>query len=182
METSKQIPITHEEILARTRELVPAIRERVVETERIRRQLDETVKGYVDAGLIRILLPARWGGYELSFDIFVDSVLEIAKVDGSAGWCYSLLLAHSWLLAFFPERAQHNVWSGNPDALLATSFITAGRAVCVDGGYLVSGNWPWSSGIDNCSWAMLNTLLTPTVEGEHPEQRLMLVPRNDYEI
>lgn len=182
MAISKQSPITHEEILARTRELVPAIRERVVSAERMRRQPDETVKAYVDAGLIRILLPACWGGYELSFDTLVDSVLEIAKVDGSAGWCYALLLIHAWFLALFPEQAQRDVWSENPDALLATSFAPAGRPVRVEGGYLLSGNWPWSSGIDNCSWVMLNTLLMPTAEGELPEQRFMLVPRSDYEI
>jgi 3-hydroxy-9,10-secoandrosta-1,3,5(10)-triene-9,17-dione monooxygenase len=177
-----QSSVTHEEILARTRELVPAIRERVIEAEHRRRQSDEIVKAYVDAGLIRILLPKRWGGYELPFDTFVDSVLEIAKVDGSAGWCYSLFLGHVWFLALFPEQAQHDVWSENPDALLATSFIPAAKPVRVDGGYILNGNWPWSSGIDNCSWVMLNTLLMPTTEGERPEQYFMLVPRSDYEI
>ncbi len=182
MVISKESPITHEEILARTKQLLPAIRERVIEAERMRRQSDEIVKAYVDAGLIRVLLPERWGGYELPFDTYVDSVLEIAKVDGSAGWCYSLLLAHTWLLALFPEQAQHDVWSENPDALLATSFTPAGSPIRVDGGYLLSGNWPWSSGVDNCSWVILNTQLIPTVKGQCPEQRLMLVPRNDYEI
>jgi 3-hydroxy-9,10-secoandrosta-1,3,5(10)-triene-9,17-dione monooxygenase len=182
MTISKESPITHEDVLARTRELVLAIRDRVVEAEHMRRQPTETVKAYVDAGLIRVLLPKRWGGYELSLDTFVDSVLEIAKVDGSAGWCYSLLLAHVWFLALFPEKAQHDVWSENPDALLATSFVPAGKPVRVEGGYLLSGNWPWSSGIDNCSWVMLNTLLMPTAEGKRPEQRFMLVPRSDYEI
>ena len=182
MAVSEQRPITHEEILARTRKLVPAIRDRALEAERMRRQPDETMKAYVGAGLIRVLLPARWGGYELPLDTFVDSVLEIAKVDGSAGWCYSLLLAHVWFLALFPEQAQHDVWSDNLDALLATSFVPAGRPVRVEGGYLLSGNWPWSSGIDNCSWVMVNTLLMSTVEGQRPEQRFMLVPRRDYEI
>jgi 3-hydroxy-9,10-secoandrosta-1,3,5(10)-triene-9,17-dione monooxygenase len=182
MAISKESPITHEGIQARTRELLPAIRERVIEAERMRRQPNETVKAYVDAGLIRTLLPARWGGYELSYDTFVDSVLEIAKVDGSAGWCYSFFLAHAWFLAFFPEQAQRDVWSENPDALLATSFIPAARPVRVDGGYILNGNWPWCSGIDNCSWVMLNTLLMPTTEGGHPEPHFMLVPRSDYEI
>ncbi len=182
MTISEESPITHEEILARTRELVPAIRDRVVEAEHMRRQPAETVKAYVDAGLIRTLLPKRWGGYELSLDTVVDSVLEIAKVDGSAGWCYSLLLSHVWFLALFPEKAQRDVWSENLDALLATAFAPAGKAIRVDGGYLLNGNWPWASGIDNCSWAMLNTLLMPTAEGKRPEQRFMLVPRSDYEI
>ena len=179
MVVSEQSSITHEEILARTRELVPAIREWVIKAERMRRQPDEIVRSYVDAGLIRMLLPARWGGYELSFDTLIDSVLEIAKVDGSAGWCYALLHVHVWFLALFPEEAQHDVWSENPDAPLATAFAPMGRPVRVDGGYLLSGNWPWSSGIDNSSWVMLNTLVMSTAEGQQPEQRFMLVPRSD---
>lgn len=182
MAISKESRVTHEEILVRTKQLIPAIHERVIEAERTRRQSDKIVKAYVDAGLIRVLLPERWGGYELPFDTFVDSVLEIAKVDGSAGWCYSLFLAHVWFLALFPEQAQRDVWSENPDALLATSFIPAAKPVRVDGGYILNGNWPWSSGIDNCSWAMLNTLLMSPTEGERPEQYFMLVPRSDYEI
>lgn len=90
MTTLKESRVTHEEILARTKQLLPAIHERVIEAERMHRQSDEIVKAYVDAGLIRILLPERWG-YELPFDTFVDSVLEVAKMDASAGWCYSLL-------------------------------------------------------------------------------------------
>jgi len=182
MVISKESPVTHEEILARTKQLLPAIRERVIEAEDMRRQPDEIVKAYVDAGLVRVLLPARWGGYELSFDTFVDSVLEIAKVDGSAGWCYSFFLAQAWLLALFPEQAQYDVWSDNPDALLATSVVPGRKVVRVDGGYLLSGNCSWSSGIDNCSWVMLGTQIMPTAEEQFPERRFMLVPRSNYEI
>ena len=65
MVISKESPVTHEEILARTKQLLPAIRERVIEAERTRRQSDEIVKAYVDAGLICILLPNAGG--DMSF-------------------------------------------------------------------------------------------------------------------
>lgn len=174
--------MTHEEAVLHARTLTSAIRERAAEAERMRRQPDETIREFVDTGITRLLIPASWGGYELSFDTFVDSILEIAKADGSAGWCYSLFIIHPWFLALFPYEAQHDVWSSNLDALLATSFIPAGRTTHVEGGYRLTGNWPWSSGIDCCSWAMIMGLVIPDADGGKPEQRLFLVPQSDYEI
>ena len=119
--------MTYEEAVARAKALAPVVRERASTAEAARRQPEETIQEIIDAGLVRLLTPARWGGHELGFDAFVDSVIEIGKADASAAWCYAFLNIHSWVLAYFPEEAQRDVWGGNPDALLATSFIPAGR-------------------------------------------------------
>ncbi|MBV8882714.1 MAG: flavin-dependent monooxygenase [Chroococcidiopsidaceae cyanobacterium CP_BM_RX_35] len=174
--------MTHEEAVLRARALAPIIRERAATAEAQRRQPDETIEDIINAGLVRLLTPVRWGGHELTFDGFVDSVIEIAKADGSTGWCYSFLNMHSWLMATFPEQAQREVWGDNPDALIATSFIPAGSPIRVEDGYLLNGNWPWSSGVDYCEWNMLAGLIMPKTSGEHPEPRIFLLPRSDYEI
>src|SRR5438093_11090111 len=112
----------HEEAVARARALAPAIGERAAAAEAQRRQPEETIQEVIDAGLVRLLMPRRWGGYELPIDTLVDAVVEIAKVDASAGWCCSFLMDHAWLLAHFPEEAQHDVWASHPDALLGAAF------------------------------------------------------------
>ncbi len=173
--------MTYQEAVARARALVPAIVARAAAAEAQRRQPEETIREFVDAGLVRLLTPARWGGYELGFDAFVDAVIEIAKADGSAGWCYSFLVSHSWLLAQFPEQAQREVWANDPDALMATSFVPAGQATPTAGGFRLSGNWPWSSGIDHSGWCMLVGLL-PTQANAPPAAYMFLVPRSDFEI
>lgn len=170
--------MTHEEAVARARALAPAIRERAAVAEAQRRQPEETIQEILDAGLVRLLMPRRWGGYELPVDALVDSAIEIARADASAGWCYSFLVAHAWLLAHFPDEAQHDVWISNPDALIATSFAPVGHFTQVDGGYQLSGNWPWSSGVDHCEWAMLAAL--PTSQDGPP--RIFLLPRSNYDI
>ena len=101
--------MTHEEAVLRARALAPIIQERAATAEAQRRQPDKTIEDIINAGLVRLLTPVRWGGHELSFDAFVDSVIELAKADGSAGWCYSLNI-HSWVMAAFPEQAQREVW------------------------------------------------------------------------
>ena len=167
-----------QEVMSRAKALAPLIGERVASAEAARRQSDETIQAIVDSGLVRVLLPKRWGGYELPFDTLVDSVLEIAKIDGSAGWCYSFLLIHAWFLAQFPDAAQRDVWDSNPDTALATSLAPAGRFTKVDGGYVLNGRWAWSSGVDYCSWNML-AALPVTMDGP---PRVFLLPRSDYTI
>ena len=39
----------------------------------------ESVRDMLDLGLARILMPARFGGYELDFKTWNDAVVEISK-------------------------------------------------------------------------------------------------------
>jgi 3-hydroxy-9,10-secoandrosta-1,3,5(10)-triene-9,17-dione monooxygenase len=173
--------MTYERAISLAQALAPAIAERAAAAEAQRCQPRETIQALVDAGLVRLLTPARWGGHELSLNAFADSTIEIAKADGSAGWCYAFLIVHSWIMAHFPEEAQHDVWANDPDALIAASFFPTKQVVRTDGGYLLSGTWPWSSGIDHCSWCILAGLLPTSGDGP-PEAVEFLVPKSDYEI
>src|SRR5260370_40924952 len=151
--------MTYEKAVALARALAPAIVERAATAEAQRRQPEENIQAIVDAGLVRVLTAARWGGHELSFNALVDSTIEVAKADGSAGWCYALLIGLSWIVAQFPEEAQREVWMNDPDALIAGSFPPTDRVIRTSGGYLLSGNWQWTSGIDHCNWCILGGLL-----------------------
>ena len=76
----------------------------------------------------------------------------------------------------FDPRAQHAVWNANADALIASSFIfPAGRARKVDGGYVLSGNWPFSSGVESCEWNMLASVVVSDDEADGVEYRIFLV-------
>ena len=75
------------------------------------------------------------------------------------------------------------MWDANPDALIASSIaLAAGRGRKVDGGFIVSGRWPFSSGVDNSDWNMLAVTVYGD-DGKTPiDWRLCLVPKSDYEI
>ncbi|MGK3966992.1 acyl-CoA dehydrogenase family protein [Sorangium sp. So ce118] len=176
--------MTHAEAVERARAMADDVRARAGEAEALRRMPEATVQGFVDAGLVRLLTPRAFGGHELAFDAFADATIEIARADGSSGWCFSFLNVHSWLLATFPVEAQEDVWGKNPDARLANVNVPAGQAARVDGGYRISGDWPWASGIHHCDWAMLAGL-APAEDGAAggpPEVRLFLIPREDWEV
>src|SRR5665213_2242610 len=90
---------------------------------------------------------------------------------------------HHWMLAMFDKRAQDIVWNKDPNALIASSFIfPAGRARKVDGGYVLRGSWPFSSGVDSSEWNMLASVVSSDDEADGIEYRIFLVNRSDYTI
>src|SRR5438876_10841620 len=58
-------PLTPDDYLARVRALLPAVGERAVRAEQLRRLPDETFKDFQAAGLFRCIQPKRYEGYEL---------------------------------------------------------------------------------------------------------------------
>lgn len=172
--------MTHQDAVARVKELIPAISERAGEAESQRRQPPETIQAILDSGLSRLLVAQRWGGYDLPLDALVDTALEVAQADASAGWCYSFIVIHQLFVRHFREEAQREVWGNGPDVAIGNIFIPAGKVTRVEGGYRLSGNWPWVSGIDHCTWSTLAGFLPP--DGGPPTGFLFLLPRQDYTI
>jgi 3-hydroxy-9,10-secoandrosta-1,3,5(10)-triene-9,17-dione monooxygenase len=113
----------------------------------------------------------------------VDFAEAIALADASVAWNFANLSSHHWMLAMFDPRAQDAVWKENADALIASSFVfPAGRANKVDGGYVLRGRWPFSSGVDSSGWNMLAGIVASDDEADGIEYRIFLLPRRDYKI
>jgi 3-hydroxy-9,10-secoandrosta-1,3,5(10)-triene-9,17-dione monooxygenase len=176
--------LSHAEAVARASALAPRVRELAGEAESGRRVPERLIRDFIDAGLVRLLTPRRFGGHELGLDAFIDATLEIARADGSIGWCFSFLNIHSWLMALMPEKAQQEVWGAEPDACIANVNVPAGQATPVEGGYRLTGTWPWASGIQHCGQALLAGIVPPAAGAPPgpPDVRLFLVSRADFEV
>ena len=141
----------------------------------------ETVRDLHETGLLRVLQPRRWGGMELDFTCYVDIPLELARGCASTSWNAANLIMHHWLVATYDERAQQEVWSANPDALIAAAIAyPQGHAHKVGEGFVISGRWSFASCVDIADW----TLLAVTVrDGENVvDHRMCLLERSQYEI
>lgn len=170
-------------MVARARALVPALRERASRTEELRRLPPETERDLHDSGLFRILQPKRVGGSELDYVALVDCADALGQGDASVSWNFANLASHHWMLGMFAPEAQSAVWGENPDTLIASSFVfPAGRARKTSGGYLLSGHWPFSSGVEACGWNMLASVVASDDEADGVEYRLFLLNRRDYSI
>lgn len=166
-------------VLDRVRDLLPAIAERAVAAEENRRVPDASIAELTQAGVFRMLQPARFGGDEASPIDFYEVVRTIATVCPSTAWVSSVLGAHPWQLALFEDRAQQDVWAENPDTLVSSSYAPTGKLTVVEGGYELSGRWSFSSGCDHAQWVFLGALV-PSEKGM--DYFTVLVPRTDYRI
>ena len=134
----------------------------------------------LDAGLARILMPPRFGGYGLDLDTWTDVVLELSRADASHGWCASLIIHHAHIVALSRRECQRAIWADGPDVAIAASFAPRTQVVTVPGGYRLSGdNATYASGVDNCSWVMLGGLVQ---RWRAPEWLLFMVPPGGYTV
>lgn len=172
----------YDELWGRAEQLLPVLRERAAGCEELRRMPDATLRDLHDAGLFRMQQPRRVGGSEIEFAAVVTFGALVARACASTAWNLINLGSHHLLLGMFPPKAQDEVWSASPDTLIASSFVfPAGRAQRVDGGYRISGRWPFSSGVDPSDWNMLAGQVAGA-EGEPPEQRVFLLHKSQYTV
>jgi 3-hydroxy-9,10-secoandrosta-1,3,5(10)-triene-9,17-dione monooxygenase len=170
-------------MLGRAKALIPQLRDRASRTEELRRLPPETERDLHESGLFRIVQPKRVGGSEFDYVALVDCAEAIGLADASVAWNFANLASHHWMLGMFDKRAQDLVWNKDADALIASSFIfPAGRARKVHGGYVLRGNWPFSSGVDSSEWNMLASVVSSDDEADGIEYRIFLVNKSDYKI
>jgi 3-hydroxy-9,10-secoandrosta-1,3,5(10)-triene-9,17-dione monooxygenase len=175
--------VGYEEAMRRARDIVPVLRERAQATEDARVLTRDNEQLLHDTGLFRFHQPKIFGGMELDFVAVVDIPAELARGCPSTAWNVGNLACHHWILGYYDAETQHEVWDENPDALIASSIaLAAGRARKVEGGFVVNGRWPFSSGVDNSDWNMLAVTVFDE-DGKTPvDWRLCLVRKSDYEI
>lgn len=170
-------------MVERATALIPSLRDRASKTEELRRLPPETERDLHDAGLFRILQPRRVGGAELDYVALVDCADALGQADASVAWNFANLSSHHWMLGMFDPHAQSTVWNKDANALIASSFIfPAGRAKKVDGGYVLNGHWPFSSGVESCDWNMLAGVVSSDDEADGIEYRIFLLNRSQYRI
>lgn len=168
-------------VLDGIRDLLPAIRERADEAERLRVIPDASVKEIEETGFFQFLQPKRYGGLEGDPIDFYTAVRDVAMACASTAWICSVLTVHPWQIALFDDEAQQAVWGDNPLTRISSSYAPTGKAVVTDGGYLLSGKWAFSSGCDHATWVLLGALVFDG-EGQVVDFKTFLLPREKYEI
>jgi 3-hydroxy-9,10-secoandrosta-1,3,5(10)-triene-9,17-dione monooxygenase len=168
-------------VLDGVRDLLPGIRERADEAERLRVVPEASIKELEEVGFFRLLQPRRFDGLEADPVDFYTAVRDIASACGSTGWVSSVVGVHPWQIALFPEEAQQAVWGDDTATRASSSYAPTGKATVADGGYRLSGKWSFSSGCDHCAWVLLGGLVFSD-EGQVVDFKTFLLPRADYTI
>ena len=173
--------VGYAEAVGRAREIVPALRARAVDAETARSMLADTQSDLHRLGLFRTMQPKRYGGMEFDFVAYFEFPAELARGCASTAWNVANFAVHHWMLALYDERAQDEVWGANPDALIASGIAyPQGRGRKVDGGFVISGRWNFSSGVDVGEWNMLAATIRDGVKVV--DYRMCLLHKSEYEV
>lgn len=167
-------------LVARATELVPLIREHADKTSEERKVAPEVMSALEEAELFKLFVPKRYGGHGANMATTCEVLAEISRGDGSTGWASALLNVCTWFGTTFSAQAQEDVFGKNPNAKCCGIFTPASKAERVDGGYVVSGRWPYSSGSFAADWATLGMGID-VPEGEDP-RALALIPAEAWTI
>ena len=174
---------SHDELVDRARQLAPVIGKRALECERLGRLPDESFIEFRDAGFYRILQPRIHGGYEHDMFTLLEVTREIGRSGcASSAWVLAILAIHNFYLAYYPPKAQEDIWGQNQDNQTCTPFVPSGTVTKVAGGIeLRDGRWPFASGCDHAEFALLGVLIDHE-DGNPPEFCQAVVPKGDYTI
>lgn len=173
--TSSPTAPTSEELLARAQALAPLLKKNAAQGETDRRVVEESIQAMTDAGLFRIAVPKRYGGYETSMRTMLDVSAAVAEADGGTAWVLTLTNVCAWMVGLFPGKAQDEVFGADPDAKVSGVLAPTAQTTKVEGGYRVTGRWYYNSGSWHATWAVLGIPVT-NGDGEVVDQGLVLIP------
>ena len=172
---------TGEDLVAAARALAPSIRESAEAAEKARKIPVQVFNSIREAGILRILQPRRFGGFEFEPGIGAAVSMELAAACGSTGWVAACGISHSWIAAQFPLQCQEEIWADGADKLVVTSFTATGEAERVDGGYRLDGIWRYASGLDHGDFLLLGIRLPDESETDKTIPHFVIVPIADCE-
>jgi alkylation response protein AidB-like acyl-CoA dehydrogenase len=169
---------TREELVLRATRLGPVLRKHAAWSEENRRLHDETIEALADAGIFRMRVPARYGGYESDTRTLVSVGTALGRADGSASWTASVYWIPTWMACLFPDHVQDEVFATEDVRICGTLSPTA-MAVPADGGVVVNGRWGFISGALHAHW---QEIIAIQVGPGEPMPIMALVPMSDLQI
>lgn len=166
-------------LFERAMQLKPLLAERESQCQSGRAVPQATVAEFHRAGVARILQPRRYGGMEGRTLLLSRVVEELSMACASSAWVLAVFGEHAWMLASLPEQGQEEIWGNNPHAVAASSLAPRAVAQRVDGGYRISGTYPFASGCKNAEWIIVGAWVE---KNGKQERYFLLVPSSQVEI
>ena len=152
------------DVVREIQKVLPSIRAKREEIETARRMPADLVGALVKTGVFALGVPRALGGHEATLNEILRAIETVATADGSAGWIAMIGVSGNCVAGMMNEAGAKEVFA---DPTLPSAGIAApiGQAIPFDGGYRVSGRWPFASGITHSEWAFAGALV---MDGEQP--------------
>jgi len=175
----RDVRLRHE-LLADVDAVAPTLAAHASNSEALGRLDEPSIEALRKTRLLRFLCPKERGGDEADPLTEIEVIEALARIDGSAAWNVGILAGTSMIVAaFLPAAAGEKIFApGVPP--MAGMVAPRGRADPVDGGYRVSGNWSFGSGIHHAAWVLGGTVVPG--EAFPAAVRIVVLPRDQVVI
>jgi alkylation response protein AidB-like acyl-CoA dehydrogenase len=157
------------------RALAPRIRARAAEIEAARQLPHDLVMEIANARLFKVALSEDEGGLGADILTTLQVIEEVARADGSTGWCLAMGINTFRQSAQLEPGVRRTLFHSDPVGVSAGSANPRGRAIAVPGGYRVTGHWLFASG---CMHSSLLHGACKIFDGNTPRLR----PNGDQEV
>lgn len=186
MNTTHDIPRRGLEILDKVRMLHDPIRAASDQIEKSGRLPESIVEQLKNANVFGMAMPEAMGGVEADPVTQLAVIEALSVADGSTGWVAMIGSDGGFYAAHLPEEAASKLFADH-NTIIASTLVPRGKARAVDGGYVVTGQWPFGSAGLHAEWFGGGCLVVDengpvTNDAGHPIMLTMFFPESDVRV
>ena len=144
-----------QELIDSAHSMIPRLRARAEKCEELGRVPEESIEEMKDLRLFDITKPKAYGGLEMGWETFGEVAIKMGAGCASSGWVFSVLGQHPLLVNRIGKDCMDEIWTKDPDALIAATKWQSGSLKKVDGGYFGNGISTFGSGSLHSQWCII---------------------------
>ncbi|MCW2933709.1 MAG: hsaA2 [Actinomycetia bacterium] len=139
----------------------------------------EVIEALSEAGLLKMRVPVRYGGYESDMRTMVSVLAELGRGDGATSWTVAVWAISAWMVGLFPDEVQDEVFAV-PNVRISGILSPGAVATPTDGGYVLNGKWSFNTGAQQSTWNT-NAAVVPGPDGSFQPVSI-LIPISDLKV
>lgn len=186
-------PAVSRDLLALAEGMLPEIRDAADSIDEARRVPDWLADKLARAGFFHLLTGREHGGLGADPVTAARVIETLSTASPSVGWVTMIIATASfWTVRVAPDEVRRRIFADVAPgeiqpAVIAGTLVPHGRALWVEGGWRLSGQWPFGSGCHHANWlptaAWLHDDNGPIVdEAGVPQWRAFHLPASDCTI
>lgn len=182
-DASRDLEGIRAEVLERVDSILPLLARNAAQAEADRDLPRESFDALVASGALRLFAPRRFGGLEAGYRTYFETTIKVAPACGSSAWLCFILNHGDWQIGQMTRAVQDQAWAGGATSKIAVPLAPAPgwRAAKVDGGTMITGEWPYSSGSSFVNSALIGFPMIGD-DGKPFDNKLGLISMDGVEI
>jgi indole-3-acetate monooxygenase len=127
------------------KKLVEILRNYSADAEQIKKLHPEQLAIIYEQKWFKLFVAKKYGGLALSIPEALKIEEALAWIDGSLGWTVTLCSGANWFMGFIQKEIADGIFF-DKEVCLAGSGKVSGVAKIINGGFEITGYWPYATG------------------------------------